>query len=286
MSKNVRFAIYTAILVVCFVSDILAIYDAVFLKEDKQKPVIIPAANNQAGSAENPEEPTETMEVRVANFKTLFTNQIYKGDYDISKIEKSDPAKDIVYTAAELQETKDLYEINLKIPLININHEITQRMNQNTQEIFADRANKILQGTTEKTIFDVEYVAYINGDILSLVIMSTLKEGNQAQRVIVQTYNYNLKNKTEVTAEEMLTSLHYDIDTVNDEIKREIKQVSDEAAALQQSGYEGYTRNPEDARYLVKNAKTYFMGENGAVYLIYAYGNNDVTSEMDIIRFD
>ena len=279
MSKNVRFAIYTAILVVCFVSVILAIYDAVFLKEDEQKPVIIPAANNQAGSAENPEEPTETMEVRVANFKTLFTNQIYKGDYDISKIEKSDPAKDIVYTAAELQETKDLYEINLKIPLININHE-------NTQEIFADRANKILQGTTEKTIFDVEYVAYINGDILSLVIMSTLKEGNQAQRVIVQTYNYNLKNKTEVTAEEMLTSLHYDIDTVNDEIKREIKQVSDEAAALQQSGYEGYTRNPEDARYLVKNAKTYFMGENGAVYLIYAYGNNDVTSEMDIIRFD
>ena len=286
MSKNVRFAIYTAILVVCFVSVILAIYDAVFLKEDEQKPVIIPAANNQAGSAENPEEPTETMEVRVANFKTLFTNQIYKGDYDISKIEKSDPAKDIVYTAAELQETKDLYEINLKIPLININHEITQRMNQNTQEIFADRANKILQGTTEKTIFDVEYVAYINGDILSLVIMSTLKEGNQAQRVIVQTYNYNLKNKTEVTAEEMLTSLHYDIDTVNDEIKREIKQVSDEAAALQQSGYEGYTRKPEDARYLVKNAKTYFMGENGAVYLIYAYGNNDVTSAMDIIRFD
>ena len=57
--------------------------DAVFLKEDEQKPVIIPAANNQAGSAENPEEPTETMEVRVANFKTLFTNQIYKGDYDI-----------------------------------------------------------------------------------------------------------------------------------------------------------------------------------------------------------
>ena len=57
MSKNVRFAIYTAILVVCFVSVILAIYDAVFLKEDEQKPVIIPAANNQAGSAENPEEP-------------------------------------------------------------------------------------------------------------------------------------------------------------------------------------------------------------------------------------
>lgn len=286
MNKNVRFAIYTAIIVVCFVSVILAIYDAVFLKEEPDNTIIIPAAGNQTGAEENPEEPDETMEVRVANFKMLFTNQIYKGNYDVSNIEKIDQAQDLVYTAAELQDTKDLYEINLKIPIININNEITQRFNQNTQEIFADRANKILQGTTEKTIFDVEYVAYLNGDILSLVIMSTLKEGEQPQRVIVQTYNYNVRTKAEVTAEEMLTSLHYDINTVNDEIKREIQQVSEEAAALQQSGYEGYNRNPEDSRYQVKNAKTYFMGENGAVYLVYAYGNNDVTSEMDIIRFD
>lgn len=286
MNKNVRFAIYTAIIVICFVSVILAIYDAVFLKEEPDNTIIIPAAGNQTGAEENPEEPDETMEVRVANFKMLFTNQIYKGNYDVSNIEKIDQAQDLVYTAAELQDTKDLYEINLKIPIININNEITQRFNQNTQEIFADRANKILQGTTEKTIFDVEYVAYLNGDILSLVIMSTLKEGEQPQRVIVQTYNYNVRTKAEVTAEEMLTSLHYDINTVNDEIKREIQQVSEEAAALQQSGYEGYNRNPEDSRYQVKNAKTYFMGENGAVYLVYAYGNNDVTSEMDIIRFD
>lgn len=286
MNKNVRFAIYTAIIVVCFASVILAIYDAVFLKEEPDNTIIIPAAGNQTGAEENPEEPDETMEVRVANFKMLFTNQIYKGNYDVSNIEKIDQAQDLVYTAAELQDTKDLYEINLKIPIININNEITQRFNQNTQEIFADRANKILQGTTEKTIFDVEYVAYLNGDILSLVIMSTLKEGEQPQRVIVQTYNYNVRTKAEVTAEEMLTSLHYDINTVNDEIKREIQQVSEEAAALQQSGYEGYNRNPEDSRYQVKNAKTYFMGENGAVYLVYAYGNNDVTSEMDIIRFD
>lgn len=286
LNKNVRFAIYTAIIVVCFVSVILAIYDAVFLKEEPDNTIIIPAAGNQTGAGENPEEPEETMEVRVANFKMLFTNQINKGNYDTSSIEKIDQAQDLVYTAAELQDTKDLYEINLKIPIININNEITQRFNQNTQEIFADRANKILQGTTEKTIFDVEYVAYLNGDILSLVIMSTLKEGEQPQRVIVQTYNYNVRTKAEVTAEEMLTSLHYDINTVNDEIKREIQQVSEEAAALQQSGYEGYNRNPEDSRYQVKNAKTYFMGENGAVYLVYAYGNNDVTSEMDIIRFD
>jgi len=283
----VRFAIYTAILVVCFVSVILAIYDAVFLKEDDKNTVIIPAANNQTGTeTEDPEQPEETMETRVANFKMLFTNQIYKGNYDTSNVEKLDATKEIVYTAAELKEEKELYEINLKIPLININNEITQKFNQNTQEIFADRANKILQGTTEKTIFDVEYVAYMNGDILSVVIMSTLKEGEQPQRVIVQTYNYNVKTKAEVTAEELLTSLHYDIDTVNDEIKREIQKVSEEATALQQSGYEGYTRNPEDSRYQVKNAKTYFMGENGSVYLVYAYGNNDVTSEMDIIRFD
>lgn len=286
MNKNMRYAIYGVILVVCLISVILAIYDAVFVESDDQTGYVIPSIGNQSTQTPSEEEEEETMEVRVANFKTLFTNQLYKGNYDTSAIEKLDASQDIVYSAAVVQDKQEMYEVDLNIPLININNEVVQEFNIATQEIFADRANQIMQSATVKTIFDIDYVAYVNGDILSVVIMSNLKEGDQAQRVIVQTYNYNLRTRQKVTAEEILTSLQYDIATVNDEIKRQITQASQDAAILQQSGYEVYGRNPEDSRYQVANADTYFLGENGAFYLIYAYGNQAVTSEMDIIRFD
>lgn len=95
MNKNMRYAIYGVILVVCLISVILAIYDAVFVESDDQTGYVIPSIGNQ--STQTPSEEEETMEVRVANFKTLFTNQLYKGNYDTSAIEKLDASQDIVY---------------------------------------------------------------------------------------------------------------------------------------------------------------------------------------------
>jgi len=286
LSKNIRYVIYTAIIVVCFVSVILAIFDAIFLNEDTSNYVVPPLASNSQTQEEEIPEIEETMDVRVTNFKNSFKNEVFIGNYDTSAIEKTDESKDIVYTAAKVEDETELYNVNINIPLININNSVIQSFNMNTQEIFVEQANKVMQNSSVKTIYTVDYVGYVNGDILSLVIMSTIKEGEKAQQVIVQTYNYNLKTKKAVTAEEILTSLQYDIATVNDQIKREIEQVSEDAAILQQSGYESYTRNPEDKQYLVENAKTYYLGENGALFMIYAYGNNDLTSEIDIIRFD
>lgn len=285
MSKNVRYVIYAVIILVCLVSVILAIFDAIFLNEDTSNYVVPPLESNNQTQEEIPEI-EETMDVRVTNFKNSFKNEVFIGNYDTSAIEKTDNSKDIVYNAAALQEQTELYEVNINIPFININNSVVQGFNMNTQEIFVEQANKVMQNSSVKTIYTVDYVGYVNGDILSLVIMSSIKEGEKAQQVIVQTYNYNLKTKKEVTAEEILTSLQYDIATVNDEIKREIEQASQDAAILQQSGYESYTRNPEDKQYLVENAKTYYLGENGTLFMIYAYGNNDLTSELDIIKFN
>ena len=35
--------------------------------------------------------------------------------------------------------------------------------------------------------------------------------------------------------------------------------------------------------YDIKNAKVYFMGSKGYLYVIYAYGNKEFTSEMNIV---
>lgn len=50
----------------------------------------------------------------------------------------------------------------------------------------------------------MEYVANVQDDILSLMIRSNLKEGVSAQRIIIQTYNYDLRNNKEINLEEVL----------------------------------------------------------------------------------
>ena len=38
--------------------------------------------------------------------------------------------------------------------------------------------------------------------------------------------------------------------------------------------------------YTVANSENFFLGENGKLYIIYAYGNQNFTSEMDIVLFE
>ena len=76
--------------------------------------------------------------------------------------------------------------------------------NRTTQAIFADKANDVLSKSDKYTIYNVEYVAYLNENILSLVIKSTLKEGDSAQRIIVQTYNYDIETGKKLTLNEVL----------------------------------------------------------------------------------
>ena len=35
--------------------------------------------------------------------------------------------------------------------------------------------------------------------------------------------------------------------------------------------------------YKLENTNNYIIGENGLLYIIYAYGNNNYTSEVDIV---
>lgn len=47
-----------------------------------------------------------------------------------------------------------------------------------------------------------------------------------------------------------------------------------------------YTRDLNNDMYKIANSKTFFLGENGKLYIIYAYGNQNFTSEMDIVLFE
>ena len=57
-----------------------------------------------------------------------------------------------------------------------------------------------------------------------------------------------------------------------------------EATKVQISGYQTYTRDLNDDIYKITNISTFFIGQDGKIRIVFAYGNNNFTSEMDIIE--
>ena len=51
-------------------------------------------------------------------------------------------------------------------------------------------------------------------------------------------------------------------------------------------GYNTNIRDSDADMYKIENAKEFFIGDNGKLYIVYAYGNSEYTSEMDIVIFE
>ena len=117
-----------------------------------------------------------------------------------------------------------------------------------------------------------------------MVIRSTLKEGTNPQRDIVQTYNYDLINQKEYTIDDILQAKGITKKIANQKVKEEIKDAQQKSESLQKiTGASTYTRDYTSDIYNINNVTEYFLGENNALYIIYAYGNENNTNEMDVI---
>ena len=71
--------------------------------------------------------------------------------------------------------------------------------------------------------------------------------------------------------------------SVEKEIKSVVSEANIQAMSLKQLGYPVYSRNVESSMYKVENTTSYFIGENGRLYILYPYGDSNFTSELDII---
>ena len=231
----------------------------------------------------------KTQDELKSEFELLFTNTLNLGNFDTTGIAKINAEQNIVYEAITLDESTDRYEMNLHIPVINVRSELSNQLNLNTQNYFINKANEIIQDTEskEKIIYSVDYVAYVNDDILSLIIKSTLKEGDSAQRIIVQTYNYNLSTNQEASLVDLLTLKRLNRGEVNNKILEVVTAADEADKALEAMGYnQVYIRDLASDIYTVDNAGAYFLGPNGELYIVYAYGNGEFTSKMDIVFFE
>lgn len=269
-----QLAIYIIIIVVCIISIIIASYVQFYARIDVGK---LLGFNSEEGLGNKTQEEVELL---TANFDQVFTNSIENGEGQDSKKQESD--KPLVYTKTEKKVSKqNSYDIEVHIPYINIDNEKIEQYN-NEIEDFVSKTNSILEIQNKNTIYTVEYAANVENDILSLMIRSNLKEGASAQRVIIQTYNYDLRNNKEITLEEVLKIENLNESEIQEKIKNEINAEQKKVEDLKNLGYTIYNRDVTSDIYKIENSKQFYL-TNNALYVIYAYGNETFTSEMDLI---
>lgn len=281
MSKTVRYILYAVISAICVMAIFVGVYSLVF--KDYQDSDVTNESGNETTSTDTEDSQTEIK----AEFENLFTNKLNKSNFDDSKVAKIDASKELVYNGLQYSDTKEnLYEMNLNIPFLNINSEVANKCNEQTQKIFVNEANKLVQQTTTTgyTVFNVNYAAFINNDILSVAIRATLKEGNNAERILIQTYNYNLTTNKEVTINDIINNRGLDTTAVNKQINSVITEAQANSDAMASSGYNVYKRDLQSDIYNVTNVQTFIQGPKGELYIIYDYGNSENTSEMDIVK--
>lgn len=198
------------------------------------------------------------------------------------KQKKINEDNDIVYSSYEKVENNEHYELNVKIPYINIKNSTIEKYNEEISKTFQAKAEEIANSTNKNTIYSVKYMSYIENNILTLVIYSNLKQDATAQRVIVQTFNFNLENNKELTLEDVIKIYKLDKNDVQNKIKSDIKNEEEKAQALIDLGYNVFTRNVDSDIYKIENSTEFFVNNNN-LYILYPYGNNDITSEMDLV---
>ena len=226
----------------------------------------------------------EDLEKYKKEFDSIFDNKVNYLENNSYKITKLKESEEIVYAGYKEKTSKlNSYDLNVNIPYINIDNSEINEFNKDIISTFEDKAKNVLNTQNENIIYTVNYSAYVTNNILSVVIRSTLKEGTKPQRDIVQTYNYDLKNQKAFTIQEMLDCKGITKQEANRKIKLEISDVQKKVEELAKLGYNVFPRNASSDMYSINNVTEYFIGKNNTIYIIYAYGNKNHTSEMDII---
>ena len=235
-------------------------------------------------SSKLPELTDDKISVYKEKFNDIFENKVNYLENNSYKITKVEQDKEIVYLRYQNNESKvNDYELNVNIPYINIKDDTIEEFNTQIKDIFEKKAKSVLNTQNNNVIYTVDYSAYVINNILSLVVRSTLKEGGNAQRDIVQTYNYDLKNHKKCTIDDILELKGITKKEASQKVKDEIKTVQQRVDELRNLGYPIYPRDYTSDIYSINNVSEFFIGNENALYIIYAYGNENHTSEMDIV---
>lgn len=269
---------FLGLTLICIMALCIGIYIQFFYKYSETDPLMI---GINIGSQKTAEE-LAALEVE---FNNIFKNELNIKSENVN-VEKIKEENDLVYSMYQLENAdENYYTVNATIPTININSEVVNEINNSIRTEFYDKANSIMRQTEQFVVYNVSYQAFINEDIVSVVIKAALKEGNNAERVSIKTYNYSMSADRQVTLEDLINLKKTTVKSVQDTIDEDIK-IADTNAKIIAADYGNlYERDLDSDMYKVENASTFFLTDEGYVYIVYAYGNTDYTNEMDIVIF-
>ena len=138
-----------------------------------------------------------------SDFDTIFTNQtenIGQGTLNVNKI---DNRYDIVVTGYNNKEDRENCKIDVSIPYINVANSSAKEFNKRMNTRYKQKAETLeKQISSMNIIYTVQYKAYLQNNILSLAIRSEYKEGEKSQKIMVDTFNYNVLEQREVNIDE------------------------------------------------------------------------------------
>ncbi len=276
--KNLKI-FYIAIVAICVIAVLVALGVQIVQHYKTSN-----AKDNIGRSDMNSSELTVDKSTTKEKFINIFKNKVNYLKNNAYKISRIKEDEEIVYVSYKNNESKvNDYELDVNIPCINIKSKTAEEMNTQIREIFEIKAKNVLNSQKNNIIYTVNYSAFISNNILSLVVRSTLKEGANPQRDIVQTYNYNLTDHSKCTIDYFLDQKGITKKEANQKIKDEISNIQKRTEELANLGYTVYQRDYTSDFYNINNVTEYFMGENNQLYIIFAYGNDNHTSEMDIV---
>jgi len=261
--------VYASIIAICIISIIIVIYIQFF--DGKT----VTTVGYLKGKSEIDYENLK------AEFNNIYTNSVknYNDKYD--KL-KSDTSKELVYTGYTKEVTENnSYNINVQIPYINIKNSTIDGYNEEIKNLFEKKAEDILKTKNKNTIYTVEYNACVEDGVLSIIINANLKEGSSAQRVIIKTYNYDLDTNQEINLSQLLKGESVDTSYAQSKINEEIEVEQKKAEDLKALGHSIFSRDKNDDMYKIENVEEFYF-QDGAIYVIFAYGNDKYTSEVDV----
>lgn len=274
--KTVLFFLF--VVLVCIIAVCIGIYTQFFYKYAETDPLMI---GINIGSQKTAEE-LANLE---ANFNSIFQNKVNIKSENVN-VEKIKEENDLVYSLYKLEnEDENYYTIKAVIPTINIKTDKVEEINEQIRSEFYEKANNIMRQTDQYVVYNVTYQAFVNEDIVSVVIKASLKEGQKAEKVSIKTYNYSISADRQVSLKELIELKNTTVSTVQNTIDSEIKAAYTNAKIIAADYGNLYERDLGSDMYKVENATTFFLTDDGYVYIIYPYGNTDYTNEMDIVIF-
>ena len=272
--------LYAAIFIVCAVGIGVALY----LQHFKDEKIGIAVGITDKES----EEEDEYNELK-ADFETkFFTNDLEILQEEQINVQKIRDNFDIVVNAYTYEKEEENITIEASIPYINIkDNETINRFNHEILTEYKQKAETLTnQVSTMNIIYTVQFKAYIQNNILSLAIRSEYKEGAKSQKAMIKTFNYNITEGREETIDELLALKNVTKQQATEKIRSEIKRTQEQNEQLMnETEYTFYNRDYNSNIYDIQNSKQYFLGKDGMLYIIYPYGNDEDTTEMDVVIF-